>query len=175
MDDAGFDPAWLNDAEARMPLAVEFTLASLVVVASQIGAEPVQALTVEFAHAAPAEFEPFRQVFAVVPRFEAPVSCLVLAREVLDRPVPAANPGLSRIVTAHAEQLLAASAAARETVAAQVSRQLARHDARGSAAWTSPRCRGTVACCGYVLHWPARCAMKASRRGTTCSGISRCG
>ncbi|MBL8348159.1 MAG: AraC family transcriptional regulator [Rubrivivax sp.] len=116
--------------------AAEFTLASIVVVASQIGGEPVQALAVEFAHAAPeGGVEPFRQVFGVPPRFGAPVSCVVLAREVVDRPVPAADPGLSRIVMAHAEQLLAALAAARpakdERIAAQVSRQLAEGMAHG--------------------------------------------
>jgi len=228
MQDAGFDPAWLQDAEARMPLAVEerlwnraaeltgdplfglhaaqsirpgafdvldyavrtapdlrnalqrlarynrlvhdlasfellaqgealriehrfdgtarpcrqaaeFTLASIVVVASQIGGRPVQALAVEFAHAAPGAVEDigqaFREVFGVLPRFGAPVSCLVLGGEALDRPVPAADPGLSRIVTAHAEQLLAArataQAAVQESVAAQVSRQLAEGMANG--------------------------------------------
>lgn len=111
--------------------ATEFTLASLVVVACQIGAFPVEALAVEFAHAAPVEVEPFRQVFGVFPRFGAPVSCLVLASELLDRPLPAADPTLSRIVTTHAEQLLAARAAARESIAAQVRRQLAEGMANG--------------------------------------------
>lgn len=111
--------------------AAEFTLASLVVVASQIGGQPVKALAVEFAHAAPRPAEDYRQVFGVVPRFDMPVSCLVLARETLDRPVPAADPGLSRIVTAHAEQLLAALAPATETLSARVRRQLAEAMANG--------------------------------------------
>lgn len=111
--------------------AAEFTLASLVVVASQIGAFPVEALAFEFAHAAPIEVEPFRQVFGVLPRFEAPVSCLVLACDLLERALPAADPALSRIVTTHAEQLLAARAAARESFAAQVRRQLAEGMANG--------------------------------------------
>ena len=104
--------------------AAEFTLASLVVVASQIGGRPVQPLAVEFAHAQPGPAEDYAVVFGVLPRFDAPVSCLVLATDVLDRPVPAADPGLSRIVTAHAEQLLAAHHPAPSAVAVQVRRQL---------------------------------------------------
>ena len=114
--------------------ATEFTLACLVVVASQIGGQAVHPLAVEFAHAASGDPEAFLAVFGRVPSFDAPVSCLVLSADVLDRPVPAADPGLSRIVTAHAEQLLAAQAPAHEThagLAAQVRRQLADGMANG--------------------------------------------
>jgi AraC-like DNA-binding protein len=111
--------------------ASEFTLASLVVVASQIGGQPVQALAVEFAHAAVGDAVSFRAVFGVTPRFDAPVSCLVLSGAVLDRPLPAADPGLSRIVTAHADQLLAAHAPPRDALASQVRRQLAEGMANG--------------------------------------------
>lgn len=111
--------------------AAEFTLASLVVVASQIGGQRVQALAVEFAHAVPGDDDAYRAVFGVVPRFDAPVSCLVLSAAVLDRPVPAADPALSRIVTAHAEQLLATHAPVQESIAAQVRRQLAEGMASG--------------------------------------------
>ncbi len=111
--------------------AAEFTLASLIEVGSQIAGQRVQALAVEFAHPAIGDAEPYRQVFGVIPRFEAPVSCLLLQGEVLDRPAPDADPGLSRIVVAHAEQLLAAQAPARETTAAQLRRQLAQGMANG--------------------------------------------
>lgn len=111
--------------------AAEFTLASLVVVASQIGGQPVPARAVEFAHAAAGDDEAYRSVFGVTPRFDAPVSCLVLAARLLDRPVPAADPALSRIVTAHAEQLLAAHAPVQESVTAQVRRQIAEGVANG--------------------------------------------
>ncbi|WP_162911119.1 AraC family transcriptional regulator [Azohydromonas sediminis] len=87
--------------------AVEFTLASLVVVASQIGTVPVQAAAVEFAHCAPACDAQHRALFGVAPRFAAPRSCLMLEADLLRRRVPAAEPELSRIVTAHAERLLA--------------------------------------------------------------------
>ena len=111
--------------------AVEFTLASLAVVASQIGGQPVQARAAEFPHDALGDPEEFRPVFGVAPRFGAPVSCLVLSAELLDRPVPAADPGLSRIVTAHAEHLLAAHAPWQDSMAAQVRRQLAQGLANG--------------------------------------------
>ncbi|NCT81817.1 MAG: AraC family transcriptional regulator [Comamonadaceae bacterium] len=111
--------------------AAEFTLASLVVVASQMGGQPVPASAVEFAHPLGGEPAAYRSVFGVTPRFDAPVSCLVLAARVLDRPVPAADPALSRIVTAHAEQLLAAHPPVQESIAAQVRRQLAENIAKG--------------------------------------------
>ncbi len=97
----------LADASARPSRhAVEFTLASLVVVASQIGAAPVRAVAVDFAHEAVGGAEDHRAVFGVTPRFGAPHSCLVLDAAVLRRPVPAADAELSRIVTAHADGLL---------------------------------------------------------------------
>jgi AraC-like DNA-binding protein len=111
--------------------AAEFTLASLVVVAKQIGGQPLPVLAVEFAHAALSPADDYRRVFGVTPRFDAPVSSLVLAGEVLDRPVPTADPGLSRIVTAHAEQLLAALAPTGDTLTAQVRRQLTEGMANG--------------------------------------------
>ncbi len=111
--------------------AAEFTLASLVVVASQISGEPVRALEVGFAHPAAGDVDAFRTVFGVAPRFEAPVSSLVLAAAVLNRPVPAADPGLSRIVTAAAEQLLAARAPVQDNIAMQVRRHLAEGLANG--------------------------------------------
>ncbi len=111
--------------------ASEFTLASLVVVAAQIGERPVAALAVDIAHPAPADIAPYRRRFGVVPRFGAPVSALEFAAEVVDRPVPAADPALGRIVTAHAERLLAERAPVEESISAQVSRQLAQGMASG--------------------------------------------
>ena len=111
--------------------AAEFTLGSLVVVASQIASQPIQALAVEFAHPAAGEGDDYRALFGVAPRFDAPVSCLVLPSDLLDQPVPAADPALSRIITAHAEQLLAAHAPVHEDIAAQVRRRLAEGMANG--------------------------------------------
>lgn len=111
--------------------AVEFTLASLVVVASQIGGQPVTAGTVAFAHAAPAQTTDYRSVFGSVPRFAAGGSWLTLSRALLDRPVPTADPALSRIVTAHADQLLSRQPPQQEDAVAQVRRLLVEHMARG--------------------------------------------
>lgn len=122
-----FEPAGVQPC----PQAAEFTLASLVVVASQLSGEPVQALEVEFRHAPLDEAGTYRAVFGVTPQFNAPVSCVALASELLDRPVPAADQGLSRIVTAHAEQLLAARNRPQESITTQVRQQLAEGMAHG--------------------------------------------
>ena len=113
------------------PQAAEFTLASLVVVASQLCGEPVRALNVDFTHAALDTLDAYRSVFGVVPRFECAVACMVLSSELLDRRVPAADPVLSRIVTAHAEQLLLAKPRQPENIAMQVRRHLAEGMAHG--------------------------------------------
>lgn len=111
--------------------AAEFTLASLVVVAAQIGGRPVPARAVAFAHPPAGGAPAYQRVFGVLPRFDAPVSCLVLDAAMLDRPVPAADAALSRIVTAQAEQLLAARASPADGIAAQVRRLLAEGMADG--------------------------------------------
>jgi len=104
---------------------VEFTLASLVVVAAQLGAQPVAAQAVTFRHGAPGPLEDYRRVFGVTPQFNAPASALVLGDEVLRRPVPAADPGLSRIVIEHAERLLQALAPQADGTAARLGLLLA--------------------------------------------------
>lgn len=86
--------------------ASDFTLASLLVVASQMLGQRVAALAVDVAHAAPADARPYVQAFGVTPRFGAPVSRVVFEADWLRRPLPDADPGLSRIVMAHADRLL---------------------------------------------------------------------
>lgn len=113
------------------PQAAEFTLASLVVVASQLSGESVHALHVELPHAALDAADAYLAAFGTVPRFGAPVSCLVLASDVLGRSVPAADPCLSRIVTAHAEQLLSASEPPQENITTLVRGKLAEGMAHG--------------------------------------------
>ncbi|MFN3377112.1 MAG: AraC family transcriptional regulator [Burkholderiaceae bacterium] len=106
--------------------ASEFTLASLPVVAAQIaGGRALPALAVEFAHTAPAELAPYREVFGLVPRFGAEVSAISFDAARLREPVPGADPGLSRIVTAHAERLLAEQAPPQPGLADQVKRFIA--------------------------------------------------
>lgn len=120
--------------------AAEFTLASLVVVGSQMAGQPVHALAVEFTHPAPDNglhtHESYRTVFGVTPRFDAPASFIVLPVAVLERPVPAADPTLSRIVTTHAEHLLQAHAPVHKSIAEQVRCMLAEHLSNGPVSLT---------------------------------------
>lgn len=88
--------------------ASEFTLASLPVVAAQICAgRSLPVLAVDFTHSAPADPAPYQEVFGLMPRFDAEVAAISFDAARLREPVPGADPGLSRIVTAHAERLLA--------------------------------------------------------------------
>lgn len=112
--------------------ASEFTLASLPVVAAQMnGGAPVGVLGVAFTHAAPADLAPYRTVFGVVPQFGAEVAALRWDAAQLRRPLPDADPGLSRIVTAHAEQLLATLAPPEPGLSAQVRHLVAQGLAEG--------------------------------------------
>ncbi|MCB9564479.1 MAG: AraC family transcriptional regulator [Kofleriaceae bacterium] len=88
--------------------SAEMTMASLVVVAAQISGAPVVARAVELRHAAPASTAEHVRVLGVEPRFDAATNAVELAREVLDRPCPAADPVLARVIERHAEALLAA-------------------------------------------------------------------
>ncbi|MGV3498879.1 MAG: AraC family transcriptional regulator [Hydrogenophaga sp.] len=87
--------------------ASDFTLASLQAVASQMRGEPLPVLAVRLAHEAPQDMRPYVQVFGVLPQFGTVRSAVVFEAEALRRPLPAADAGLSRIVTAHAERLMA--------------------------------------------------------------------
>lgn len=89
------------------PQASDFTLASLLVVASQMSGQPVHALAVHLDHAAPADTGPYRELFGVEPVFGAGRNELVLDAGTLKQALPAADPALSRIVAAHADHLLA--------------------------------------------------------------------
>lgn len=90
--------------------ASEFTLASLLVIGGQMTGVALHPLAVAFAHAQPEQTNEHRRLFGLPPQFGAAVSSLTLPRTILDQPVSGADAGLSRIVTAHAEQLLAACA-----------------------------------------------------------------
>lgn len=95
--------------------ASDFTLAALPAVAAQMCGERVGVLAVRLAHPAPLDVKPYRDAFGVLPQFGAAVSALVFDAGRLRRPLPQADPGLSRIVTAHAERLLAERAPADAT------------------------------------------------------------
>lgn len=139
--------------------ASEFTLASLVVVAGQLAGSPVWPLAVRFAHPAPADVSLHRAVFGQLPAFGAAVSALVFDAAALDRALPGADPGLSRIVTAHAEQLLAQRPAVDLPLAAQVSRQIAERLAQGTP---------TLAEVAAALHLSERSLQRKLAQAQTC-------
>jgi AraC-like DNA-binding protein len=106
--------------------AAEFTLASLVVVGSQMSGAPIAPTAVELRHAPPdaATRAEHLRLFGVTPWYGTAVNALELPGDVAARPVPTADPLLSRIVVRHAEALLAERPAAVETAAAKVRRIL---------------------------------------------------
>lgn len=107
--------------------AAEFTLASLLVIGGQIaGTGPLRARAVELRHPAPAlaTLGELVRVFGVEPTFSCSVNALELDRATLDRPAPAADPALWRVIERHAEALLAARPEVVPTTADRVRRAL---------------------------------------------------
>jgi AraC-like DNA-binding protein len=104
--------------------AAEFTMASIVVIGGQILGEALRPRAVEFRHTAPRETVEHLRAFGVEPRFGCEANALELDREVLERPVPNADPALSRIIVRQAEALLAARPEVVETTADRVRRLL---------------------------------------------------
>lgn len=113
--------------------ASEFTLASLVIIGSQIGAQPLAPLAIEFPHVPPdADPSPYIDVLGVRPRFSAAVGALELALADVDRPCPAADPSLSDIILRQANALLAALPDPDRTIAARIRKQLVSQLAEGA-------------------------------------------
>src|SRR3954454_12559259 len=113
-------------APAQSRHAAEFTMASLVVVGAQMSGAPLAPTAVELRHAPPdaaARAEHLR-LFGVAPRYGRAVNALELPAAAAARPVPSADPLLSRIVVRHAEALLVERPAAAETAAGKVRRIL---------------------------------------------------
>ena len=104
--------------------AAEFTLASLVVVGSQILGSALRPLRVTFQHEAHAATTEHERLFGLVPSFAQAENSVSFSLEVLERPLPASDPLLSRVIERHAEALLAARPAPVETMAARVRRLL---------------------------------------------------
>ncbi len=104
--------------------AAEFTLASIIVIGSQIVGDSVRPRAVELRHSAPQETTEHLRAFGVEPRFGCEANVLQLEREVLERPAPNADPALSRIIERQAEALLAARPEPAESIADRVRRLL---------------------------------------------------
>jgi AraC-like DNA-binding protein len=104
--------------------AAEFTMASLVVIGGQIAGVPLWPGAVEFRHPPPPRLDEHQRLFGVRPRFGAAVNAMELASEMLDRPSPAADPALWRVVERHAEALLAAQPEPSDSIDERVRRLL---------------------------------------------------
>ncbi len=102
--------------------ASDFTLASLVVIGAQLAGAPIVPVGVELRHDAPRSIEEHARVFGAPVRFSAAVNAIELPASALDRPLPAADPALSRVIERHAEALLAARPDPIESTAARVRR-----------------------------------------------------
>jgi AraC-like DNA-binding protein len=87
--------------------SADFTIASIVIIASAISATSIRALHVELVGEAPASTDEHTRIFGVVPTFGAAVNAIELAASDVARPCPAADPALSRVIERHAEAVLA--------------------------------------------------------------------
>ncbi len=106
--------------------AAEFTIAAVLTVGSQLTAQPVVACAVEFRHAAPSAGarKLLTQFFGVEPRFSMRVNAVEIDASALERPVPAADPALFRIIEQHAEAMLAQRPEPAETITQRVRREI---------------------------------------------------
>lgn len=105
--------------------SAEFTLASQVVIGSQITGARLRPCAVEFVHARPASIAEHERLFGVTPRFSMAVNALEWNRELLEQPNPTADPALGRTILRHAEALLAERPAPTASHAERVRRILA--------------------------------------------------
>lgn len=104
--------------------AAEFTLASLVVVGSQLQGSPLPVTGVSFRHEAPLATSEHERVFGLAPVFSAPVNAVTFPLELLERALPAPDPLLWRVIERHAEALLALRPSPAATMVARVQRIL---------------------------------------------------
>jgi AraC-like DNA-binding protein len=88
--------------------SAESTMAAQVVAAEQLTQMKLKPVAVEFHHAEPASLKEHIRIFGLTPSFLCPVNAIVWPREALDRPVHAADAALSRVLSRHADALLAA-------------------------------------------------------------------
>lgn len=112
--------------------AAEFTLASLLIVAEQMAGIRPPVLHVAFKHAAPAETRELHRVFGIHPHFGATRNSVLFAPAALQAPVPDADAALSRILTRHADQILASLERPRAaSLSHRVSQLILEHMAEG--------------------------------------------
>jgi len=87
--------------------SITFTLASLIVIGQQMSGAPLIPREVTFQNAAAGDLAAQARVFGVAPRYGARDNAVAFIAADLERPVPAADPRLWRIIERHAEALLA--------------------------------------------------------------------
>jgi hypothetical protein len=104
--------------------SIEFTVASLAIIGRQLSGGPFAPTAVSFCHPAPENVDAHARVFGVLPRFSAPANVFEVAAADLDRPLPAADARLWRVIERHAEALLAARPDPAESLAARVARDV---------------------------------------------------
>lgn len=119
-DRCRIEHGFLRTARTPCRHASEFTLASILVVASQLIGEKVEGMSVEFAHGPPASVAEHRRLFGVEPTFHRSVNALEFSHEFLERRIPGSDPGLSKVIERHAAALLAARPVPAETASSRV-------------------------------------------------------
>lgn len=107
--------------------SAEFTVASLVVIGTQLLGEPLRPRAVEFRHApsaVPQTAAEHARVFGLAPRFSMPCNALEIDRALSLRPLTV-DAALSRLIERHAESQLAALPPPTASTADRVRRALA--------------------------------------------------
>lgn len=107
--------------------AAEFTLASLVVLGSQVAAEPLRPLDVGFRHSLEPDrnLSELRRVFGLAPQFGVDTNRIALQTRILMRDLPQYDPVLSKIIESNAEALLAAKPPHADSICGRVRQLLA--------------------------------------------------
>jgi len=107
--------------------AAEFTLASLVVLGSQIATEPLFPLHIGFRHSVESgrDLSELRRVFGLSPQFGVATNRVALETRALMRELPHYDPVLSEIIQSDAEALLAARPLRVDSVSGRVRQLLA--------------------------------------------------
>ncbi|MDN2500545.1 AraC family transcriptional regulator, partial [Nocardia nova] len=85
---------------------LERDLAELITLDRELLGAAVPPTTVELACPAPAYAERFTELLGVCPTFDAPVTRLILTREILELPMPQANPHVAALAHQQAAEIM---------------------------------------------------------------------
>jgi AraC-like DNA-binding protein len=96
----------LTDGEPISGGAMECFFAFGVRLSREVTGQSLQPVRVDFTHRAPDDTSEYRRLFGGLVTFEADLPGLTFASAQLDLPIVTADPGLSRILTRHADELL---------------------------------------------------------------------